>query len=51
MEFLAFEFKAGQIPTFRKDWRLEGSVEAVLSINFDVTGISPCELENGTYSK
>jgi ankyrin repeat protein len=30
-EFLAFDFKAEQIPTFREDWRLEDPVEAVLS--------------------
>ena len=30
-EFLAFDFKAGQIPRFREDWRLEDPVEAVLS--------------------
>ena len=30
-EFLAFDFKAGQIPKFREDWRLEDPVEAVLS--------------------
>src|SRR5712691_1845066 len=30
-EFLAFDFEAGQIPTFREDWRLEDPVEAVLS--------------------
>jgi len=30
-EFLAFDFKVGQIPTFREDWRLEDPVEAVLS--------------------
>jgi len=30
-EFLAFDFKAGQIPTFREDWRLEDPVDAVLS--------------------
>jgi len=30
-EFLAFDFKVGQIPRFREDWRLEDPVEAVLS--------------------
>ena len=30
-EVLAFDFKAGQIPTFHEDWRLEDPVEAVLS--------------------
>jgi hypothetical protein len=30
-EFLAFDFKAGLIPKFREDWRLEDPVEAVLS--------------------
>jgi Ankyrin repeats (3 copies)/Ankyrin repeats (many copies) len=30
-EFLAFDFKEGQIPEFREDWRLEDPVEAVLS--------------------
>jgi len=30
-ELLAFDFEAGQIPTFREDWRLEDPVEAVLS--------------------
>ena len=30
-EFLAFDFKAGQIPTFREDWHPEDPVEAVLS--------------------
>jgi len=28
---LAFDFKAGSIPKFRKDWRLEASADAVLS--------------------
>ena len=30
-ELLAFDFEAGQIPTFHEDWRLEDPVEAVLS--------------------
>ena len=30
-DLLAFDFKAGQVPTFHKDWRLEDPVEAVLS--------------------
>ena len=30
-EFLAFDFKAGRIPKFREDWRLQDPVEAVLS--------------------
>ncbi len=30
-EILAFDFKAGSIPKFREDWRLEDPVEAVLS--------------------
>ena len=30
-ELLAFDFKSGQIPRFREDWRLEDPVEAVLS--------------------
>jgi len=30
-EFLAFDFKAGPIPKFRDDWRLEDPAEAVLS--------------------
>ena len=30
-EFLAFDFKAGQIPTFHEDWRLEDPLEAVVS--------------------
>jgi hypothetical protein len=30
-EFLAFDFKAGPIPKFREDWRLEDPLEAVLS--------------------
>jgi hypothetical protein len=30
-EFLAFDFKAGQVPKFREDWRLEDPLEAVLS--------------------
>ena len=30
-EFLAFDFNAGQIPTYHEDWRLEDPVEAVLS--------------------
>ena len=30
-DFVAFDFAAGQIPTFREDWRLEDPVEAVLS--------------------
>jgi hypothetical protein len=30
-ELLAFDFKAGQIPRFREDWRLEDPLEAVLS--------------------
>jgi ankyrin repeat protein len=30
-EFLAFDFKAGPIPKFQEDWRLEDPVEAVLS--------------------
>ena len=30
-EFLAFDFNAGQIPKYRKDWRLEDPVDAVLS--------------------
>jgi len=30
-EFLAFDFKAGQIPKYREDWRLEDPEEAVLS--------------------
>ena len=30
-EFLAFDFHARQIPTYRKDWRLEDPVDAVLS--------------------
>jgi len=30
-DLLAFDFEAGQIPTFHEDWRLEDPVEAVLS--------------------
>ena len=30
-EILAFDFKAGPIPEFREDWRLEDPVDAVLS--------------------
>ena len=30
-EFLAFDFKAGPIPNFREDWRLEDPLEAVVS--------------------
>src|SRR5229473_3881321 len=30
-EFLAFDFKAGPIPKFREDWRLEDPLDAVLS--------------------
>jgi ankyrin repeat protein len=30
-EILAFDFKAGSIPKYREDWRLEDPVEAVLS--------------------
>ena len=30
-EFLAFDFDGGQIPKYRKDWRLEDPVDAVLS--------------------
>ncbi len=30
-ELLAFDFKAGPIPKFRKDWRLENPLNAVLS--------------------
>ncbi len=30
-EFLAFDFKTGQIPKFREDWRLEDPLEAVIS--------------------
>jgi len=30
-EFLAFDFKAGPIPKFREDWRLDDPLEAVLS--------------------
>ena len=30
-ELLAFDFEAGQIPTFHEDWRLEDPLEAVLS--------------------
>src|SRR6267154_396448 len=30
-ELLAFDFNAGQIPKFHKDWRLEDPVDAVLS--------------------
>jgi len=30
-DLLAFDFEAGQIPTFHKDWRLEDPLEAVLS--------------------
>ena len=30
-EFLAFDFKAGPIPKFHEDWRLEDPLEAVLS--------------------
>jgi hypothetical protein len=30
-EFLAFDFKAGAIPIFREDWRLEDPFDAVLS--------------------
>ena len=30
-EFLAFDFKAGPIPKFREDWRVEDPREAVLS--------------------
>ena len=30
-EFLAFDFNAGQIPKYRKDWRPEDPVDAVLS--------------------
>jgi len=30
-ELLAFDFKAGQIPKFREDWRLEDPIEVVLS--------------------
>jgi hypothetical protein len=30
-DFLAFDFKAGAIPIFREDWRLEDPFEAVLS--------------------
>jgi len=30
-EFLTFDFNAGQIPKYRKDWRLEDPVDAVLS--------------------
>jgi len=31
-EFLSFDFKAGPIPKFREDWRLEDPVDAVLSM-------------------
>src|SRR5260221_1429708 len=30
-DFLAFDFKAGTIPEFQEDWRLEDPLEAVLS--------------------
>ncbi len=30
-EFLAFDFKAGSIPKYREDWRVEDPLEAVLS--------------------
>ena len=30
-EFLAFDFNARPMPTFREDWRLEDPLEAVLS--------------------
>src|SRR5579863_7568137 len=33
-EILAFDFKAGPIPKYREDWRLENSAEAVLSRSF-----------------
>ena len=31
VEFLAFDFKAGPIPKFREEWRLEDPLQAVLS--------------------
>ena len=31
-EFLALDFKAGPIPTYREDWRVDDPVEAVLSM-------------------
>ncbi len=42
-EFLAFDFKAGQIPTFRKDWHLEDPVEAVLSTCSTLLSLSNVE--------
>ena len=42
-EFPAFDFKAGQIPTFRKDWRLEDPVEAVLSTCSTLLSLSDVE--------
>src|SRR5712691_1973777 len=30
-EFLAFDFRAGPVPKYREDWRLEDPLEAVLS--------------------
>ena len=43
-EFLAFDFKAGQIPTFREDWRLEDDRRSSGSGAFHVFHIAfPCQ--------
>ena len=38
-EILAFNFKAGQIPKFHEDWRLEDPVDAVLSTSSNLLAV------------
>jgi len=40
-DFLAFDFKAGTIPEFQEDWRLEDPFEAVLVAKIEVGPWAP----------
>ena len=42
-ELLAFDFKAGSIPKFHEDWRLEDPVDAVLSVSSSLLAVVEVE--------
>ena len=47
-EILAFDFKSGAIPKFRKDWRLKNPVDAVISACSTLLSVVNVEMRSGT---
>ena len=47
-EILAFDFKSGAIPKFRKDWRLKNPVDAIISACSTLLSVVNVEMRSGT---